>query len=124
MNSARILKYIYFTLCAAVLVGAVYLFEAWAPRPGHWQSAPIVAAGTLVMFLMNVLAFPIGLIWELLFRVAVRPILGAPWQALGTAQQLAVLFVYWVVHLLLGYVQWFVVVPRAIRLSRQTRSAS
>jgi hypothetical protein len=97
-KSARLARVSWLSLTVVALAVALVLF-----RVGQED------ANTVLAYAMVVLTFPVGFI--------VGPMVGflLPWGGLGS------LIGYWVVSAIVGYLQWFVILPRLIASLRGKR---
>lgn len=108
---AATLKWVYIALCLAALSAVLYFFDG----------KPNSDAGTLLIYAMLVLSFPISFVFA-----AVET--GGLWlisEITGRDVPTTYLFlvVTWLGFFAVGYVQWFVLVPKLLEKLRARRSA-
>lgn len=114
-NTLTIPRLLWLGACAIVVIW-------WMAVYGLHEGAPDTLMGEAMIYVviaMTLLSFPIGLAWTVLLAIAARVLHEA-----GVAVQSPLwvnLLLYWVTAVVLGYVQWFVVIPR-IRAKRAARA--
>ncbi len=101
--------------CAIVLAWWVIVYGLNAGMPDALKSEAMI----YVVIAMTLLSFPSGLVWTIVVAIAARLLHGV-----GVDIQSSIwvsLLFYWASTVVLGYVQWFIAIPR-IRARREARS--
>ncbi len=74
------------------------------------------------MYSMYVLAFPLGFLWSFAFHGVLQPLLGQPIHGFPIPVQAVFLFAYYLGYVAIGYLQWFILLPRLFRRPKPNAS--
>lgn len=114
-KAPTIARVLWLAACAVVLIFWLASYAISESPSGASMSEAMI----YVVIAMTLLAFPIGLVWTVLLAIAARLLHEAGMDIQSPLW--AGLFFYWVISVALGYVQWFVVIPR-LRAKRAARA--